>query len=68
METILRSAVKAVMWQAIGFASMSVVGRAASGSWALGGAIAGANCVVGLALYLLYERLWTRIRWGRRQN
>ena len=68
METIFRSAVKAVVWQAIGFASMSLVGHAATGSWAVGGAIAGVNCVVGLGLYLLYERLWTRIGWGRRQS
>ncbi len=56
---------KALIWNLIGLASMSLVGYALTGSVTLGGSIAVANTLVGLVCYLAYERIWTRIRWGR---
>lgn len=56
--------VKAVLWTALGFCSMMVVGFVSTGSWGLGGTMALINSIVGLLSYLLYERLWARIRWG----
>jgi len=32
---------------------------------ALGGAMAFVNAAMGFALYLVYERIWARISWGR---
>ena len=66
METRKRTLVKALCWNLIGLATMSGVGYAATGSVALGGAMAMWNTVLGLSLYILYERLWAGIGWGRR--
>ncbi|MVO15679.1 DUF2061 domain-containing protein [Parasedimentitalea maritima] len=65
METRLRSLVKALIWNAIGLVMMALVGFFATGSVAIGGVIALTNTVIGFSCYLLYERIWSRIRWGR---
>ena len=65
METRRRSLVKALIWNLIGLAVMAVVGLVATGSAAVGGAMALTNTAVGLVMYLVYERIWSRIRWGR---
>lgn len=65
METRARTLVKAFVWNAIGLAVMSLVGLALTGSAAIGGAMALINTGIGLTAYILYERLWDRIRWGR---
>jgi uncharacterized membrane protein len=66
METRQRSFVKTVIWNLIGLATMTLVGLVATGSVALGGTLAIVNTAVGFACYLLYERVWARIGWGRR--
>lgn len=65
MESRRRSLVKALVWNLIGLATMSLVGLVATGSVALGGTLALVNTGVGLVLYVLYERLWSGIRWGQ---
>ena len=65
METRTRSLVKALIWNIIGLASMALVGFLATGSVAVGGAMALINTAIGFTLYLLYERFWSRVRWGR---
>lgn len=65
MDTKARTLVKAVVWNALGLAVMSLVGLIMTGSVAVGGTIAVINTLLGLTMYVAYERLWTRIRWGR---
>ncbi len=65
MESTKRSLVKAVVWNVIGLLTMTLVGLLATGSAAVGGVMAVVNTVVGFVLYLVYERLWANIRWGR---
>lgn len=65
MDTTRRSWVKAVLWNLIGLAMMSLVGMLVTGSVALGGALALANTALGLVVYVIYERVWARVRWGR---
>lgn len=65
MDSNGRTILKAILWNILGFAMMSLVGFAMTGSVGLGGAIAIVNTVIGLASYVLYERLWARISWGR---
>jgi len=66
METRTRSIVKALVWQVIGLSVMAIVGLAVTGSLAAGGAMAVINATLGFVTYLIYERVWARIRWGRR--
>lgn len=65
METRKRSLLKAVIWNIMGLAMMSLVGLIATGSMAVGGMMALINSAIGLTLYIIYERVWAGIRWGR---
>ncbi len=65
METRRRSVVKAVVWNVMGLAVMTLVGLIATGSAAVGGVLALVNTAIGLTLYVIYERIWAGIAWGR---
>ncbi len=49
----------------MGLIIMSVVGLVATGSAAIGGTLAVVNTAIGLTLYVVYERVWAGISWGR---
>lgn len=49
----------------MGLVVMTVVGLVATGSAAVGGALAVVNTAIGLTLYVIYERIWAGISWGR---
>jgi len=65
MDTKHRTLVKAVIWNALGLSVMCLVGLIMTGSIAVGGTIAVINTIVGLTMYIVYERVWSRISWGR---
>ncbi|WP_170413908.1 DUF2061 domain-containing protein [Ruegeria atlantica] len=65
METRRRSVVKAVVWNAMGLVMMTLVGLVATGSAAVGGTLAIVNTGIGLTMYVIYERVWAGITWGR---
>ena len=65
METKKRTLLKALLWNVLGFLVMAGVGLALTGSFAIGGAMAVINTVTGFITYILYERIWARIAWGR---
>ncbi len=56
---------KAVLWNAMGLIVMTLVGLVATGSAAIGGTLAIVNTAIGLTLYVIYERVWAGISWGR---
>jgi uncharacterized membrane protein len=49
----------------MGLAVMTGVGLIATGSAAVGGAVALVNTAIGLTMYVVYERIWAGISWGR---
>ncbi|WP_421704595.1 DUF2061 domain-containing protein [Aliiroseovarius sp.] len=53
------------MWNVLGLLTMSGVGLVMTGSAAVGGAMAAINTAIGFTMYILYERVWARIGWGR---
>lgn len=65
METRTRSLIKAAIWNGIGLATMALVGFVATGSLVSGGAMALTNTAIGFAAYLIYERVWSGVQWGR---
>lgn len=65
METRRRTLVKAVLWNLIGLSVMGVVGLVMTGSALVGGTMALINTAIGLTTYVVYERVWARIGWGR---
>jgi uncharacterized membrane protein len=65
MDSGRRTLVKAVLWNLTGLAVMCLVGFVLTGSVALGGAMAAINTAIGFVTYLVYERIWSRVSWGR---
>lgn len=65
METRQRSVVKAIVWNVMGLVTMTMVGLFATGSATVGGVVALVNTAIGLTMYLIYERVWAGISWGR---
>lgn len=65
MDTQRRTYIKAIIWNLIGLATMALVGFIATGSFAVGGMMALVNATLGLTMYIVYERVWARVSWGR---
>ena len=65
MESRRRSLVKAASWQLSGLATMTALGFAFTGSVTAGGTLAMASAGVGFVCYLIHERVWASISWGR---
>lgn len=49
----------------MGLFVMTLVGLVATGSAAVGGTLAIVNTAIGLTMYVIYERIWAGISWGR---
>ncbi len=67
-ETPLRSIIKALTWQGMGLVVMMLITWLVTGSIAKGGMIAVLGATTGTVTYILHERLWARISWGRRST
>lgn len=65
MDSKRRSIVKAGLWTAIGFVMMALTGYVLTGSLSTGGALALLNSGLGMVSYVIYERVWATIGWGR---
>lgn len=64
-DTPARSIVKALTWQAMGLVVMTAITWAVTGSVSKGGVVALLGAATGMVTYLLHERLWARVDWGR---
>lgn len=65
METPKRTLLKTITWQALGLLTMTLVGFVLTGSASVGGSIALSGAAIGAVCYILHERVWARITWGR---
>lgn len=65
MESSKRTFAKAFCWQITGLMSMSLIGYVFTGSFSEGGMIAVVGTVFGFVSYVVHERIWARIGWGR---
>ncbi len=68
MDTTTRTLIKALIWNALGLLTMGAVGFVMTGSVMMGGTMAAINTMIGLSVYVVYERVWARIRWGRQHG
>ncbi|MNL14838.1 hypothetical protein D3C87_1357980 [compost metagenome] len=66
MESPARSIVKAITWQLLGLVTMTALAWLATGSLAAAGGLAISGALSGFVCFVLHERLWARISWGRR--
>lgn len=68
MESRTRSLAKAFSWQFLGLFTMSTIGYAFTGSLSSGGALALVSAAVGFFTYLMHERAWSGVEWGKRAS
>lgn len=65
MDRPIRTLAKSLSWQGIGLISMTAIGFMFTGSVMQGGGIALFSAGLSLIVYVLHERAWARVRWGR---
>ena len=65
MDSPKRTLAKTITWQVSGLVMMALLGFVVTGSFAVAGGLALASTVIGTISYVLHERLWARIKWGR---
>ncbi len=68
METTRRIIAKAASWQTVGLVVMTAITYLVTGSVSEGGLIAVVGCACGMAMYVLHERVWANIAWGRKRD
>lgn len=65
MDRPIRTLAKAATWQIMGFLVMSVITFAVTGSITEGGMVALGGALAGSLTFVVHERVWARVRWGR---
>lgn len=65
MDSPTRSIVKAVTWQLLGLLTMTLLAWFATGSLSAAGGLAISAAATGFICFVLHERIWARIPWGR---
>lgn len=68
MDSRLRTFVKAVTWQVLGLFTTTLIVWLASGSMVAALGAAGGTAACSFVCYILHERAWARVRWGRGPN
>ncbi|WP_346899549.1 DUF2061 domain-containing protein [uncultured Roseibium sp.] len=66
METMVRTLVKAATWQGLGILTMTALSYPQTGSLTGALSIAVSASASGFVFYLIHEKIWNRVRWGRR--
>jgi uncharacterized membrane protein len=65
-ETHARSLVKAIVYRIIIIISIFIITYATTRRIADAASITGLTAISGTIIYYLYERVWSRINWGRK--
>ena len=65
METKSRTWAKALSWQATGIVVTCLIGYYYTGSMATAFSLASISSVSGLLMYVLHEKVWQKVRWGK---
>lgn len=65
-ESNSRSIAKAISWRTLGTLDTFLLSWLITGEWHLAAAIGGTEVITKMLLYYWHERLWNRIKWGRR--
>lgn len=66
METSLRSIVKTVTWRLTGSGATFLVSYAMTGNLTVSGTIAVVQMISNTILYYIHERVWNKIKWGKK--
>ena len=67
MESKTRTIVKAISWQALGLLTASALAWIYTGSIGNALSLAGTAAISGMIFFILHERVWDHIGWGRQR-
>ena len=62
-----RSLVKTLTWRIVASLDTFVIGWIITGSWKMGGSIASIEVLTKFFFYYFHERIWNKIKWGRKK-
>ena len=62
-----RSLIKTISWRITGSLSTFVISYAILGNFAVAGSIALLQITANTVLYYIHERIWSRVKWGRKR-
>lgn len=65
MDTTARTIAKAVSWQLLGIVTMAALSYPHTGSLIAALSLAASASASGFVFFLVHERLWNAVRWGR---
>ncbi len=68
MDSKKRSIVKAFSWKLLAFLILVIVSYAVTGSLKDTTIITVIYHIIGVILYFLHERIWSKIKWGREDH
>ena len=67
MEQTKRSLLKTLTWRITASLDTFVIAWIITGDWKIGGSIAGIEVITKMIIYYLHERIWNKIKWGKRK-
>jgi len=65
-ERLSRSLVKSISWRAIGTIDTIIISYFITGELSFALSIGGIELVTKMILYVVHERLWNKIQWGKK--
>jgi uncharacterized membrane protein len=65
-DTTRRSLVKTISWRLTGSGATFLISYLIAGNFVVAGTIAFIQLVSNTILYFVHERLWNKIKWGRK--
>lgn len=64
-EKISRSVLKSISWRIIGTLDTILISYLITGTWTFALSIGAIELVTKMGLYIVHERVWNRIPWGK---
>ena len=64
-EKVSRSLLKSISWRIIGTLDTILISYLITGTWTFALSIGAIELVTKMGLYIVHERLWNRIPWGK---
>jgi len=65
---VKRSVLKTITWRITASLDTFVIAWVITGDWKLGGSIAGIEVLTKMFFYYFHERIWNKIKWGKKNG
>ena len=66
MDTTKRILIKAISWQLLGIATMTILSFLFTGSIQRSMVLALMSCFVSFLFFIIHEKIWNNVGWGRK--